>query len=402
MPTLTVHPSHTNTTPQSVGVNDDRKENDVSLYTVFDYRIRHISQNKYTDTVDETAQRLRCASRTNGILAVDCLDYAEFLWTYISESVDANPESPSTSIMPRTRGIQTKMGTSHSLWIAYVDTVLRASEVVALQYSTHHYNPTTHLVPTLLALHKCEQVIHGKWAQHDKLLRERVRTEVTARIDELESMLLYSQINDAVAVENWDRALLALLDYGMCIDVDFDVDVCTLYARCMVSLCKHAQAVSVWRLLQSLAPAAVPAETLYKSEFLNKQLYGLEIPVVDDIKRVVAKARAYGMQLQNTGSRLHEESKRAYQEYTSVGTTTTTTWRLAALTSLGESIARYTPGLNHESLSAHSSASQSPRVLAAATAFVSDQIVAEPTNKNPRNRQVVEASTPHPLAVLVS
>jgi hypothetical protein len=423
MPTLTV-----DSVPPTKGL---RVPISSPIYIEFDYKIPHVYNNIHTRNIDEIAYRLRCTHHPS---ATDCLDYAEFLWIYMTERAHVDPHATSArsvhsdqqqqqqqqrvnsthlSVDHKTveidangdtiqsAGIQTSIGVAYSIWIVYVDTVLRAAKEV-IRRQTAGCVVSNELVRLFSALRSCEQVVQWDWAQQDDNLKGNIEYELKVSMLAVESTWLYEQIQCAIAAEDWDTALVCLLEYGMCINTDFDVDVCTLYAHCMVNRSKHALAVSIWRLLQSRDPNIVAEETVYKSEFLNKQLYGLDIPITSDTHRVVTNARTYCLHMKRLGGHLSPMNRPSVAPPRVVGGDIheASTFRLAALSTLGVCLPGYTPDRIHDELHVYSSTPARAPVSSAHLASAGDQILVEPKSR-PQILKTVEIATPRPLVAPV-
>jgi hypothetical protein len=339
----------------------------------FDYQFTHCAPNRDTMALDLVGDRLRVASRTDGVSSADCLNYAEFLWEYLSEITHQNTQTndrtrantpvgtttpggmwPGTDLSHR---VHTGMGTSHSLWLVYIDTVVRAADVLTVVSRSHirrshdRGRSETHLLlsRTLIELRRCEQVAaHGQWTRHNAALKFNIKRTLTESMNAVESLWLAGEVHRATWAQQWDVALLALLDYGMCIESNFEVDACKLYALAMTAQCRHSRATAVWELLETVHAGVVPPDALYKSQFLNARLYGVST-VAMTVATAMSAAQLYGVQLrrvreaalyqqQQTYSSSYNSHTQLQQEPAremSLLSPSASVWRVAALSSLG-------------------------------------------------------------------
>jgi hypothetical protein len=332
----------------------------------FDYHIVHHTCNIYTNALDRIAHRLRKSGPRHRVAIEDCLDYAEFLHAYLTLTVPSHigltrssqqglqhrgavvaaeecdskvsVESQRPDHTTRPLPIDTNIGQSKSLWIVFVDTVIRGVDVTSVNYASQGATTTHQLSRLLNALRQCEEVAHKVWAQEDARLYRDIQHKVSQYTDATESRLLCRQIHEAVDGQQWDQGLSALLTYGISTTFDFDVDVSTMYAHCLTARSRHARAVAVWRLVAKSYPKAVPVGAIAKSTYLNKHLYGLEIPDTVEIRNVVTDARMYVMQLRQLQHRhaiLHPPAMCDFPASSDTVHPQDSQWKTAASFSLG-------------------------------------------------------------------
>jgi hypothetical protein len=256
------------------------------------------------------------------------------------------------------------MGTSHSLWLIYIDTVVRAADVLTVVSRSHVRRPhdrgrsETHLLlsRTLIELRRCEQVAaHGQWTRHNAALKFNIQRTLTESMNAVESLWLAGEVHRATWAQQWDAALLALLDYGMCIESNFEVDACKLYALAMTAQCRHSRAAAVWELLETVQAGVVPPDALYKSQFLNARLYGMST-VAMTVATAMSAAQLYGVQLRrvreaalykqqtySSSYNSHTQLQQAPAREMSVLSSSASVWRVAALSSLGVTVVALPP-----------------------------------------------------------